>query len=157
TIDLGFQAPGCKLTRAMPHKKAVAASSVACMHHEGREVIDATPGPSPAPDCRRPASVGAPPPGAHAPAGTPGAESWKLPSRRLSRPVSHHTRGPARVHGARSRLLCSPPGGRCCPSRRLWMMGIRGARLDRPALDRLRAAARRGAFDAGVIVSPDRL
>ena len=37
------------------------------------------------------------------------------------------------------------------------MMGIRGARLDRPALDRLRAAARRGAFDAGVIVSPDRL
>jgi site-specific DNA recombinase len=35
--------------------------------------------------------------------------------------------------------------------------GISGARLDRPALDRLRDAARRGAFDAVVIVSPDRL
>ena len=35
--------------------------------------------------------------------------------------------------------------------------GISGARLDRPALDRLRDAARRGAFDAVVILSPDRL
>jgi site-specific DNA recombinase len=35
--------------------------------------------------------------------------------------------------------------------------GISGARLDRPALDRLRGAARRGEFDAVVIVSPDRL
>ena len=35
--------------------------------------------------------------------------------------------------------------------------GISGARLDRPALDRLRDAARRGEFDAVVIVSPDRL
>src|SRR5215475_14549198 len=35
--------------------------------------------------------------------------------------------------------------------------GISGARLDRPALDRLRDAARCGEFDAGVIVSPDRL
>ena len=35
--------------------------------------------------------------------------------------------------------------------------GVSGARLDRPALDRLRDAARRGAFDAVVILSPDRL
>jgi site-specific DNA recombinase len=35
--------------------------------------------------------------------------------------------------------------------------GISGARLDRPALDRLRDAARRGEFDAVVIVSQDRL
>jgi site-specific DNA recombinase len=35
--------------------------------------------------------------------------------------------------------------------------GIRGARLDRPALDRWRDAARCGECDAGVIVSPDRL
>ena len=35
--------------------------------------------------------------------------------------------------------------------------GISGARLDRPALDRLRDAARRGEFDAVVMVSPDRL
>ena len=35
--------------------------------------------------------------------------------------------------------------------------GISGARLDRPALDRLRDAARRGEFDAVMIVSPDRL
>ena len=35
--------------------------------------------------------------------------------------------------------------------------GISGARLARPALDRLRDAARRGAFDAVVIMSPDRL
>lgn len=35
--------------------------------------------------------------------------------------------------------------------------GISGARLDRPALDRLRDAARHGEFDAVVILSPDRL
>jgi site-specific DNA recombinase len=35
--------------------------------------------------------------------------------------------------------------------------GISGARLDRPALDRLRDAARRGEFDAVVILSPARL
>jgi site-specific DNA recombinase len=35
--------------------------------------------------------------------------------------------------------------------------GVSGARLDRPALDRLRDAARRGEFDAIVILSPDRL
>lgn len=35
--------------------------------------------------------------------------------------------------------------------------GISGARLDRPALDRLRDAAKRGEIDAVVILSPDRL
>ena len=35
--------------------------------------------------------------------------------------------------------------------------GISGARLDRPALDRLRDCARRGEFDAVVVLSPDRL
>jgi site-specific DNA recombinase len=35
--------------------------------------------------------------------------------------------------------------------------GVSGARLDRPALDRLRDAAQRGEFDAVVLVSPDRL
>jgi site-specific DNA recombinase len=34
---------------------------------------------------------------------------------------------------------------------------VSGARLDRPALHRLRDAARRGEFDAVVILSPDRL
>jgi len=35
--------------------------------------------------------------------------------------------------------------------------GVSGARLDRPALDRLRNGARRGEFDAVVVLSPDRL
>jgi site-specific DNA recombinase len=35
--------------------------------------------------------------------------------------------------------------------------GMSGARLDRPALDRLRDAAQRGEFDAVVVLSPDRL
>ena len=35
--------------------------------------------------------------------------------------------------------------------------GISGARLDRPALDRLRDATRRGELDAGVMLWPDRL
>jgi site-specific DNA recombinase len=35
--------------------------------------------------------------------------------------------------------------------------GVSGARLDRPALDRLRDAAQRGEFDAVVLLSPDRL
>ena len=35
--------------------------------------------------------------------------------------------------------------------------GISGARLDRPALDRLRDCAHRGEFDAVVVLSRDRL
>src|SRR5262249_32025309 len=35
--------------------------------------------------------------------------------------------------------------------------GVRGARLDRPALDRLRDCVQRGEFDAVVGLSPDRL
>src|SRR5512135_329582 len=35
--------------------------------------------------------------------------------------------------------------------------GYSGSRLDRPALDRLRDAAREGQFDAVVVYSPDRL
>jgi site-specific DNA recombinase len=35
--------------------------------------------------------------------------------------------------------------------------GISGARLDRPALDRLRDGAQHGEFDAVVVLSPDRL
>jgi site-specific DNA recombinase len=35
--------------------------------------------------------------------------------------------------------------------------GISGARLDRPALDRLRDGAQRGEFEAVVVLSPDRL
>lgn len=35
--------------------------------------------------------------------------------------------------------------------------GLSGSRLDRPALDRCRDAARRGEFDAVVVLSPDRL
>src|SRR5262247_4339652 len=35
--------------------------------------------------------------------------------------------------------------------------GISGARLDRPALDRLRNSAQRGEFDAVVVLAPDRL
>src|SRR5713226_7863247 len=35
--------------------------------------------------------------------------------------------------------------------------GVSGARLDRPALDRLRDGARRGEIDAVLILSPDRL
>lgn len=35
--------------------------------------------------------------------------------------------------------------------------GCSGSRLDRPALDRLRDAARRGEVDAVVVLSPDRL
>jgi len=35
--------------------------------------------------------------------------------------------------------------------------GVSGARLDRPALDRLRDGARLGEFDAVVLLSPDRL
>lgn len=35
--------------------------------------------------------------------------------------------------------------------------GVSGTRFDRPALDRLRNGARRGEFDAVVVLSPDRL
>jgi hypothetical protein len=35
--------------------------------------------------------------------------------------------------------------------------GVSGARLDRPALDRLRNGAQRGEFDAVVVLAPDRL
>jgi site-specific DNA recombinase len=41
-----------------------------------------------------------------------------------------------------------------CPD---WNPGYSGSRLDRPALDRLRDAAREGAFDVVAVYSPDRL
>src|SRR5262245_43183570 len=74
TIALVFHTQVCKLKRDMTHNNAVSASSVTSMHNEGMEVIDATPVHSPATDCSRPASVGAPPQGAHDHSGTPGAQ-----------------------------------------------------------------------------------
>jgi len=72
TIDLVFHTQVRKLKRDMAHKNSVSASSIAFMHNEGMEVIDETPVHSPATDCSRPASVGAPPQGAHDHSGTPG-------------------------------------------------------------------------------------
>jgi hypothetical protein len=74
TIDLVFHTQVCKLKRDMTHKNAVSASSVAFMQNEGMEVIDETPVHSPATDCSRPASVGAPPQGAYDHSGTPGEQ-----------------------------------------------------------------------------------
>ena len=74
TIDLVFHTQVCKLKRDMTHKTSVSASSIAFMHNEGREVIDETPVHSPATDCSRPASVGAPSQGAHDHSGTPGEQ-----------------------------------------------------------------------------------
>ena len=74
TIDLVFHTQVCKLKRDMTHNNAVSASSIAFMQNEGMEVIDETPVHSPATDCSRPASVGAPPQGAHDHSGTPGEQ-----------------------------------------------------------------------------------
>jgi hypothetical protein len=74
TIDLVFHTQVCKLKRDMTHKNSVSASSIAFMHNEGMEVIDETPVHSPATACSRPASVGAPPQGAHDHSGTPGEQ-----------------------------------------------------------------------------------
>jgi hypothetical protein len=74
TIDLVFHTQVCKLKRDMAHKNSVSASSIAFMQNEGMEVIDETPVHSPATDCSRPASVGAPPQGAHDHSGTPGEQ-----------------------------------------------------------------------------------
>src|SRR5439155_27182329 len=49
------------------------------------------------------------------------------------------------------------PGWSLLPEHEYIDDGISGARLDRPALDRLRDATRCGEFDAVVILSPDRL
>jgi site-specific DNA recombinase len=48
-------------------------------------------------------------------------------------------------------------GGRRLPDYEFLDEGIRGARLDRPALDRLRDGAQRGDFDAVGVLAPDRL
>ena len=74
TIDLVFHTQVCKLKRDMTHNNAVSVSSIAFMQNEGMEVIDETPVHSPATDCSRPASVGAPPQGAHNHSGTPGGQ-----------------------------------------------------------------------------------
>jgi hypothetical protein len=74
TIDLVFHTQVCKLKRDMTHNNAVSASSIVFMHNEGMEVIDENPVHSPATDCSRPASVGAPPQGAHDHSGTPGEQ-----------------------------------------------------------------------------------
>jgi site-specific DNA recombinase len=48
-------------------------------------------------------------------------------------------------------------GGDLLPEHESRDEGSSGARLDRPALDRLRDAAQRGEFDAVAVLSPDRL
>jgi site-specific DNA recombinase len=50
-----------------------------------------------------------------------------------------------------------PQGWGLLPAHACLDEGISGARLDRPALDRLRDGAQRGEFDAVVVLSPDRL
>jgi hypothetical protein len=50
-----------------------------------------------------------------------------------------------------------PQGWSRLPDHEFLDEGINGARLDRPALDRLRDGAQRGEFDAVVVLSPDRL
>ena len=49
------------------------------------------------------------------------------------------------------------PGWSLLPPHESLDEGISGARLDRPARDRLRDGAQRWAFDAVVVLSPDRL
>ena len=76
---------------------------------------------------------------------------------RESRPVINNKKAPSRVNGARSRQHIQHHGWAWLPAHEYFDDGVRGARLDRPALDRLREAARRGEFDAVVILPPDRL
>src|SRR5215471_4783779 len=122
TIDLRCHTQVYKLKRDRPRTHAVSASSIACMQHEGREVHDEPLVHAPATDGGRPAPVGAPPPGAHDPARTPGGQSWKSHSRRASRPVRNTTQAASRVNGARASPTGSTTDGRGCPSMRIAMM-----------------------------------
>ncbi len=54
-------------------------------------------------------------------------------------------------------LYIHQQGGHLLPEHEYRDEGVRGGRLDRPALDRLRDCAQRGEFDAVVVLSPDRL
>ena len=65
-------------------------------------------------------------------------------------------KAPSKANGARSSTH-QHHGWSLLPEHEYIDDGISGARLDRPALDRLRDAARCGEFDAVVILSPDRL
>jgi len=55
------------------------------------------------------------------------------------------------------RLYIRQQGWSLLPTHEYIDEGVSGARLDRPALDRLRDCAQRGEFDAVVVLSPDRL
>lgn len=70
---------------------------------------------------------------------------------------SSTARGHHRESTALSQALHSAPRGDLLPEHDYLDDGLSGARLDRPALDRCRDAARRGEFDAVVVLSPDRL
>ena len=74
TIALVCPTQVYKLKRDMTRTRAVAASSRTFMQTDVMEVNDETPVHSPATDCSRPASVGAPPQGAHDHSGTPGEQ-----------------------------------------------------------------------------------
>jgi site-specific DNA recombinase len=54
-------------------------------------------------------------------------------------------------------LYIRQPGWSLLPTHEYIDEGVSGARVDRPALDRLRDCAPRGEFDAVVVLSPDRL
>src|SRR5262245_44293263 len=75
---------------------------------------------------------------------------------RVSTPHQHQER----TIGSQVRALhpyIPQQGWRLLPDHEFLDEGISGARLDRPALDRLRDGAQRGEFDAVVVLSPDRL
>jgi site-specific DNA recombinase len=75
---------------------------------------------------------------------------------RVSTPQQHHENTIA----SQVRLLkdyIQAQGWSVLPEHEFLEEGISGARLDRPALDRLRDSAQRGEFDAVVVVAPDRL
>lgn len=74
---------------------------------------------------------------------------------RVSTPNQHQEGTSAsQVHALT--LHSQPQGWSLLPEHEYIEEGISGARLDRPALDRLRDCAQRGEFDAVVVLSPDR-
>ena len=75
---------------------------------------------------------------------------------RVSTPNQHHEGTIAsQVHALK--LHIEQHGWSVLPAHEFLDEGVSGARLDRPALDRLRDCAQRGEFDAVVVLSPDRL
>src|SRR5262249_29246185 len=89
---------------------------------------------------------------------SPGGDNpGQEPSRPVSRRANKRRGIPSKAHWQPYKPTWPRMSIPCFQNLSFWITGVRGSRLDRPALDRLRDQARLGEFEAVIILAPARL